>query len=390
VNFAWGFSGVSPQLEKNYSVRWTGVLVPEETSDYLIGFTGQDGYRLWLDNKPLVEDWTRHRPSSTQTKPLRLEKGRAYPIRIEYFQTIRGAEARLVWTIPGRGEQKAVDAASNADLVVLALGLTARVEGEEMNVHAQGFSGGDRTSLDLPRPQEELLERVVAQAKPTILVLLNGSALAVNWANENVPAILEAWYPGGEGGTAVAEAIHGDFSPAGRLPVTFYKSAGQLPAFEDYSMAKRTYRYFDGQPLYPFGYGLSYTAFAYQNVKADRENVGAGYSLTITAEVTNTGAMAGEEVVELYLTHEGVEGAPLRALEGIKRIALGRGEHRAVSFTLRHRELSVVDPSGKRRIMPGKVDVWVGGGEPLVLPGIPKASGGETSFTITGEATLPD
>jgi len=390
VNFAWGFSGVSGKLRKNYSVRWTGVLVPEETGDYLIGFTGQDGYRVWLDGNLIVEDWTSHRPSSTQTKPLHLEKGRAYRIRIEYFQTIRGAEARLVWSNPGREEQKAVDAAGNADLLVLALGLSARLEGEQMNVHAEGFSGGDRTTLDLPGPQEDLLKRLVAQGKPTILVLMNGSALAVNWANENVPAILEAWYPGGEGGTAVAEAIRGDFSPAGRLPVTFYKSADQLPAFEDYSMAKRTYRYFDGEPLYPFGYGLSYTAFAYKNVKADRENVAAGESLTIRAEVTNTGAMAGEEVVELYLTHEGIAGAPRRALEGVERFALRRGEQRTVSFTLRDRELSLVDPSGKRRIMPGKVDVWVGGGQPLALPALPKASGGGTSFTITGEATLPD
>jgi beta-glucosidase len=390
VNFAWGFSGVSPQLAKNYSVRWTGVLVPQETSDYLLGFTGQDGYRVWLDNNLLVEDWTTHRPSSTQTKQVHLEKGHVYSIKIEYFQTIRGAEARLQWTIPGRGEQEAVDAAKNADLVVLALGLTARIEGEEMNVHAEGFAGGDRTSLDLPKPQEELLERVVAVGKPTILVLMNGSALAVNWANKNVPAILEAWYPGGEGGTAVAEALAGDFSPAGRLPVTFYKSVDQLPAFEDYSMAKRTYRYFDGEPLYPFGYGLSYTSFVYKNVKVDHDNIGPGDMVTISADVSNTGAMDGDEVVELYLTHEDIDSAPLRALEGVQRVHLARGEHKTVSFTLHDRELSVVDPAGKRKITPGKVNVWVGAGQPIALPGIQKPAGAEASFTITGEAALPD
>jgi beta-glucosidase len=259
-----------------------------------------------------------------------------------------------------------------------------------MNVHAEGFAGGDRTSLDLPTPQEDLLERVVAVGKPTILVLMNGSALAVNWANENVPAILEAWYPGGEGGTAVAEAIAGNFSPAGRLPVTFYKSVDQLPAFEDYSMAKRTYRYFDGQPLYPFGYGLSYTKFSYGNLKLDRESVGPADSITITADVANTGAMRGDEVVELYLTHEGIDGAPIRALGGMQRVHLARGEHRKISFTLRGRELSVVDESGKRKIIPGKVDVWVGGGQPVEMPGITKPAGGQTSFTITGESTLPD
>ncbi|HKW17473.1 MAG TPA: glycoside hydrolase family 3 C-terminal domain-containing protein [Terriglobales bacterium] len=390
VNFAWGFSGVSPQLANNYSVRWTGVLVPNETSDYLIGFRGQDGYRLWLDNNLLVEDWTTHRPSSTQTKQVHLEKGHAYLIKIEYFQTIRGAEARLLWTIPGRSEREAVDAAKNADLVVLAMGLTARIEGEEMNVHAEGFSGGDRTSLDLPKPQEELLERVVAAGKPTVLVLMNGSALGVNWANENVPAIVEAWYPGGEGGTAVAEALAGDFSPAGRLPVSFYKSVDQLPPFDDYSMAKRTYRYFDGQPLYPFGYGLSYTSFAYKNLKVDHGSIGPHDAVTISADVANKGAMPSDEVVELYVTHEEIKGAPIRALEGVQRIHLGRGEHKTLSFTLRDRELSVVDPSGKRKIVPGKVDVWIGGGQPIEVPGIPKPAGAETSFTITGESALPD
>ena len=390
VDFAWGFSGVNTELAKNYSVRWTGVVVPSETSDYLIAFTGQDGYRVWLDGNVAVEDWTTHRPSSTQTKSMHLEKGHAYPLKIEYFQTIRGAEARLKWSIPGRQEQLAIDAARSSDLVILALGLTARVEGEEMNVHADGFSGGDRTSLDLPKPQEDLIERIAATGKPIVLVLLNGSALAVNWADEHVPAILEAWYPGGEGGTAVAEALAGDFSPAGRLPVTFYKSVDQLPPFEDYSTAKRTYRYFDGEPLYPFGYGLSYTAFTYTNPKVDRDNVGPSDAVTISAEVRNTGAMAGDEVVELYLTHGGVAGAPIRALEGFQRVHLNRGERKTVSFTLRDRELSIVDEAGKRRIVPGAVDVWIGGGQAAERSSQPKAAGVETKFVINGERVLPD
>ena len=390
VDFAWGFSGVSPQLAKNYSVRWAGVLVPSETSDYLIGFTGQDGYRVWLDGNPLVEDWTTHRPATSQTKQVHLEKGHTYPIKIEYFQTIRGAEARLKWTIPRREEQRAVEAARNADLVILAMGLTARIEGEEMNVQAEGFSGGDRTSIDLPKPQEDLMVRIVAAGKPTVLVLMNGSALAVNWADQHVPAILEAWYPGGEGGTAVAEALAGDFSPGGRLPVTFYKSVDQLPAFEDYSMAKRTYRYFDGEPLYPFGYGLSYTSFGYSNAKVDRESVSPTDAVTISAEVANTGAMPGDEVVELYVTHSGIPGAPIRSLAGFQRVHLDRGAHKIISFTLRDRDLSIVDESGKRRIVPGTVNVWIGGGQPVGRTGVPKPAGTETKFTIAGEAALPD
>ena len=261
MNFSWGYAGVSPQLKHDYSVRWTGVLVPPTTGEYLLGFTGQDGYRFWLDDEIVAEDWTAHRPATTQTRALHLEKNHPYQVKIEYFQTIRGAEAHLVWGRPSEDEEKALAAARNSDLVVMVMGLSARIEGEEMNVQAEGFAGGDRTSINLPVPQQKLLEHVHAIGKPTVLVLINGSALAVTWADEKLPAILEAWYPGEEGGTAIAEALAGDFSPAGRLPVTFYKSVDELPAFEDYSMAKRTYRYFDGEPLYPFGFGLSYTTF---------------------------------------------------------------------------------------------------------------------------------
>src|SRR5262249_53099316 len=243
-------------------------------------------------------DWTPHRPATVQTKPLHLLQNHAYTIKIEYFQTVRFAEARLIWSLPKIEQQAALNAARNADLAVMVLGLSARIEGEEMNVHAEGFAGGDRTSIDLPRPQEELLEAVHAMHKPIVLVLLNGSALAVNWADKNIPAILEAWYPGGEGGTAVAEALAGDFSPAGRLPVTFYKSVDQLPPFEDYSMAKRTYRYFEGDPLYPFGFGLSYTSFSYSNARIDHDNIPANGTVTVSIDITNTGTMAGDEVVQ--------------------------------------------------------------------------------------------
>jgi beta-glucosidase len=390
VDFRWGFSGVSEQLSKNYSVRWTGVLAPSETGDYLIGFSGQDGYRVWLDDNIVVEDWTTHRPATLQTKQVHLEKDHPYALKIEYFQTIRGAEARLLWGMPEGERQELMATVRNADLVVMVLGLTARIEGEEMNVHAEGFSGGDRTRIDLPAPQEELLKSVHAIGKPVVLVLMSGSALAVNWADDNVPAILEAWYPGGEGGTAVAEALAGDFSPGGRLPVTFYKSVDQLPAFDDYSMAKRTYRYFDGEPLYPFGYGLSFTTFTYSNARVDNANVAADGSATVSVDVTNTGSMAGDEVVELYLTHPGVAGAPLRALKGFQRVHLARGQKKTVSFTIRDRDLSIVDEAGKHRIVPGTVKVWIGGGQPVSRPGIPKPAGAETQFTITSEATLPD
>jgi beta-glucosidase len=383
-------NGVNKDLLRNYSVRWTGVVTPTASGDYVVGFSGQDGYRVWLDGNLIADDWTTHRPSTNMTKQMHLEKGHAYAVKIEYFQTVRSAEAKFIWGIPAAENQHMLDAVRSADLAIVVAGLSARIEGEEMKVTADGFKGGDRTKIDLPAPEQAMLEQVYGLGKPTVLVLMNGSALSVNWADEKVSAIVEAWYPGGEGGTAVAEALAGDFSPAGRLPITFYKSVDQLPPFEDYSMAKRTYRYFDGEPLYPFGYGLSYTSFTYSNAKVDNVSVAADGTITVSVDVANSGAMAGDEVVQLYLTRAGIAGAPLRALQGFQRMHLNRGEKKTVSFTLRDRALSVVDADGKRRIMPGSVDVWVGGGQPVVRSGLAKAAGAETKFTITGEATLPD
>jgi beta-glucosidase len=389
VDFVWKEAGGAEVLPRNFSVRWTGVLVPPDDGEYQIDFTGDDGYRVWLDGTLLFEDWGRH-PRSTRTKSLHLEKGHAYALKIEYFETTRGAQARLLWTPPGDPVQDAGEAARNSDLVVMVLGLSPTIEGEEMKVQVEGFSGGDRTRIDLPAPQKQLLERVVAVGKPTVLVLLNGSALAVNWADENVPAILEAWYPGGEGGTAVAEALAGDFSPAGRLPVTFYKSVDQLPPFEDYAMAGRTYRYFQGEPLYPFGYGLSYTSFAYSKPKVNHRKITADDSVTLSVEVENTGPFASDEVVQLYLTHPGVAGAPIRALCGFQRLHFNRGEKRTVSFTLSGRDLSIVDEAGKRRIVPGKVEAWIGGGQPGSPPGQARPSGVSAAFSITSESMLPN
>ena len=392
IDFNWGDAGVSPQLLNKYSVRWTGVLVPPESGDYLLGFTGEDGFRIWLDGAPLVEDWTLHRPANTEAKELHLEKGRTYSLKIEYFQNIRISEARLIWSLPGGEEAQAVAVASSADRVIAVMGLSPRIEGEEMKVSADGFASGDRTRIDLPAPQEQLLKRISSLGKPTVLLLTNGSSLAVNWAaaNRDIPAILEAWYPGGQGGTAVAEALAGDFSPAGRLPVTFYKSVDQLPAFDDYSMAERTYRYFEGEPLYPFGFGLSYTSFTYDQQAVDHARISAKDSVTISVNVRNTGPVAGDEVVQLYLTHLDVKGTPLRALKGFVRIHLDRGEKRTVKFVLHGRDLSVVDASGKHRIVPGTVEAWIGGGQPVSTASLAKPAGVEAQFTIAGEATLPD
>ena len=240
------------------------------------------------------------------------------------------------WVVLGdSGLAEAVRAAEQADAVVLCLGLTAQLEGEEMPVEIAGFRGGDRTSIDLPAAQERLLERIVAVGKPTVLVLMSGSAVAVNWAQEHVPAIIEAWYGGQAAGSALADVLFGDYNPGGRLPVTFYKSVNDLPPFDDYRMAGRTYRFFKGTPLYPFGYGLSYTTFAYKNLRTSTGTLGASDTVIVRVDVTNTGRRSGDEVAQLYVRHLGsrVE-RPTEDLRGFRRVTLKPGETRTVEFSL--------------------------------------------------------
>jgi beta-glucosidase len=268
---------------------------------------------------------------------------------------------------------------------VLVLGISAGLEGEEMTVKVDGFRGGDRTDLNLPRLQEALLKAVAAVGKPVVVVLLSGSALAVNWANDNVPAIMHAWYPGGEGGTAVADVLFGDYNPAGRLPVTFYKSVDQLPPFTDYSMQGRTYRYFKGEPLYPFGFGLSYTSFAYSNLRFDSRSVKAGQPINVTVDVKNVGDRAGDEVVQLYITDVAASvPVPIRSLIGFNRISLKPGEKQTVMFTITPRQMSLIDDAGKRIIEPGEFLVSAGGGQPS-LKGVISAK-----FSVTGTLELPE
>ncbi|HTJ86654.1 MAG TPA: glycoside hydrolase family 3 C-terminal domain-containing protein [Terriglobales bacterium] len=386
IDFSWQ-KGINSEMSENFSVRWTGSLVPPVTGDYQIGFTGTDAFHIWLDNQ-LIGESRYSDTSKTRLKTIHLEAGHAYPIRIECSQEGSSGIARLVWHEPG-DKKDYTDAVSKADLIIAVLGLAGELEGEEMPINVEGFSGGDRTSLDLPRAQEELLKDLVASGKPVVVVLMNGSALAINWAAEHAKAILEAWYPGEEGGTAVAEALAGDFSPGGRLPLTFYKSVDQLPAFDDYNMKGRTYRYFTGEPLYPFGYGLSYTSFGYSNLHFDKESLGANDDLTARVDVKNTGTMAGDEVVEVYVTHPSVEAAPARALAGFKRIRVTPGATEHVQITVTNRQLSVVDGDGTRKVVPGELQVWVGEGQPATRDGLAKTAGLEGTVKISGEAVLP-
>jgi beta-glucosidase len=316
-----------------------------------------------------------------------LEQGKKVPVKIRYGLTKAGpVQAQLIWSkYDPSPSPEAIAAAKNADVVVAVLGITAELEGEEMPVNEDGFKGGDRTSIDLPKPEEELLKAVAGTGKPVVLVLSNGSALAVNWAKENVNAILESWYPGEEGGAAIAETLSGKNNPAGRLPVTFYTGVEQLPDFEDYSMKNRTYRYFTGKPLFPFGYGLSYTTFSYGGLTLLKNAINAGDPLAAEVTVTNTGMLEGEEVAQVYLSFPNVPGAPLRALRAFKRIHMKPGESQKVAFELKDRDLSMVSESGDPIIAEGKYSVSVGGGQPNA--GAPTVSG---TFQIKGTKRLPE
>jgi beta-glucosidase len=363
------------------STRWTGFIKAPETGTYTFRYAAENGYRVFIDGKPVVEEWGVGDAPSILSGTTTLEAGKIYPIRVEAWQRGQRGEQELVWNRPGDTGARAVEAARNADLVIFVGGLSARIEGEEMRVEAEGFEGGDRTKIDLPKPQQDLLQQVHAVGKPVVLVLMNGSALAVNWADQNVPAIVEAWYPGGSGGTAVAELLAGDYSPAGRLPVTFYRTLDDLPGFTDYSMQNRTYRYHKGEVLYPFGHGLSYTSFAYSNPRAV---VNSNGSVSVTVDVANTGGMDSDEVVQLYLSRPGMPDQPIRSLVAFDRIHLAKGEKRTVSFTLDERALSIVDAQGVRAVQPGKVDLWIGGGQPVSRTGLKQAPGAAASFTLAG------
>jgi beta-glucosidase len=352
---------LSGQWGDSFSVRWTGFLVPPQSGPYRLAVNGFSAYDLLLDGETLVTYRDVHHPR-IKSKDIDLEGGRFYKIQLDYVSQGLDPQVQLLWAyLDADYLTGALETAAKADVIIAALGLSPDLEGEEMPVDVEGFFGGDRTDIALPSPQENLLQELHALGKPMLLVLLNGSALAINWAAEHVPAILEAWYPGQAGGEALADVIFGDFNPAGRLPVTFYRSVDDLPPFEQYSMENRTYRYFTGEPLYAFGHGLSYTTFSYDNIQVDREEVEAGGKVDISVDVTNCGRRAGEEVVQLYTRQTAVPPRPLKELKGYKRISLEPGECKTVTFTLYANQLAVYDEELLAALHPDKVEVLIGG-----------------------------
>jgi beta-glucosidase len=362
------------------SARWTGFITAPDTGDYDIGLSGSNA-QLWVDGALAVTNGDRQR--TPQMKTLHFEKGHRYALRIDQSPG-KGPVIRLVWNpVVSDPLNRAVEAAKQADLVVAVAGISSALEGEEMTVNLPGFKGGDRTSLDLPAEEENLLKAVQATGKPMALVLMNGSALSVNWAAEHANAIIDAWYPGEQGGNAIGQTLSGASNPSGRLPVTVYTGVDQLPPFEDYAMKGRTYRYFTGKPLYPFGHGLSYTRFAYEAPVLSARTVKAGATLGVDAQLRNVGKLAGDEVVQLYLGFPQQPGMPIRALRGFTRVHLAPGETRKVHFDLDPRDLSSVTEAGQRVVAPGAYVLSVGGGQPGT--GAPVA---QARFTITGSAML--
>lgn len=402
IDFDWaGLNPIPSALITVFSVRWTGTFTPPAPGDYRIGVDvggcypceHADNFRFYLDDKLLEE-----RPTTPDLMiPIRFADTGSHKIRLDYSHS-RGdmnralsfggdaAGITLLWDPPEDAlRNEAVAAAQKVDVIVACVGISRDLESEEnagMRLGPPGFYGGDRTDIALPQPQQDLLKALAATGKPVILVLMSGSAMAVD--SDSASAILEAWYPGEEGGTAIAETIAGDNNPAGRLPVTFYKSVADLPPFDDYSMRGRTYRYFTGQPLFPFGFGLSYAQFEYSALKLSSTELNAGSSLEVDADVRNTSQRDGDEVAELYLTFPKSEDAPIRALRGFTRVQIPGGETRHIHFVLGPRDLSEVNDAGDRIIAPGDYTISVGGAQPG--SGLPVV---ESHFTITGTKTLP-
>lgn len=360
VDFYWKTSPVDPDLiADNFSVHWSGLLVPAESGAYKLQTT------RWTSAKLNGEEIT----SETYT----LEAGEPYELEVTlsmseiWPRNTVEPESRLKWVEVSQDlHAEAMAAAEDADVILFMGGIDANLEGEEMDVHIDGFLGGDRTHLNLPAVQEALIKDLHATGKPVVLVNFSGSAMALNWEDENLPAIIQAFYPGERAGAAIADLLWGEFSPSGRLPVTFYPSLDGMPAFDDYSMENRTYKYYEGEPLYAFGHGLSYTDFAYSDITAP-ETYTPGAPMPVSVTVTNTGDMASREVVQAYLTRESrANGSvPRVELAGFKLVELEPGESVVVDLLIAADRIGYYDEAGELTFpTSGEIGVSIGGGQP--------------------------
>jgi beta-glucosidase len=419
VQSDWEYAKPAPQVETmNYSVRWSGTITAPAAGHYAFSldsgdsfpYSPKESYRLIIDGKVLGEGSLRQHVdistmgnfkastgASTTAPPLMDfpkppsipydfadTQPHAFVLEYSHSGDHSGGGLTLQWEAPAQAQlDEAAAQAKQADVVVAFVGLSPHLEGEEMRIKIDGFNGGDRTSIDLPASQQRLLEAIAATGKPLIVVLQSGSAVALNWAKDHANAIVAAWYPGVEGGTAIRRTLDGMNNPAGRLPLTFYAGIEDLPAFTDYSMKNRTYRYYTGKPLWGFGYGLSYTKFTYGPVKLSADSLKAGDPITATVTVTNAGTMAGDEVVEAYLKTPQADG-PRHSLVAFERLKLTPGTSKQVTLRIDPRSLSSVDDQGNRSILAGKYSLAVGGAQPEETQ-----AKTEVVFTVNGTAPLP-
>ncbi|MCK4750981.1 MAG: glycoside hydrolase family 3 C-terminal domain-containing protein, partial [Bacteroidales bacterium] len=376
VDFYW-WDGEPPAeglTDDDYSVEWTGYLVPRKSGIHALGVEGKY-FQFIFDTDTLLTHNNIHHPNKTYRK-RELEAGRPYKIKLVMLDKHGDASCTLHWEEPDQPLlREAVQMAAWADHVVLVMGLTARLEGEEMRgLELEGFNRGDRTSLDLPEVQSRLIRRIAATGKPVTLVLMTGSAVSITRENDQLPAILQAWYGGEGAGSAVADVLFGDYNPAGRLPVTFYRSVEDLPAFEEYAMEGRTYRYFENEVLYPFGYGLSYSTFSYNNLILEKKEISPDESLIVSVDVTNRGPVDGEEVIQMYIRDvESKATRPLKDLRGFERVLVKTGQTIAVTMTLGPDDLAYYDEEvGDYVVEPGQYDILVG------------PSSSDTALLVTG------
>ena len=391
IDFDWDRVAPAPGVPAHrYAVRWSGELVPPAPGQYQLDLaidrcfdcSGHDTYRLYLDGQ-LIAD------GSGAARPLMFENTSPHTLKVELLHASADGGVHLEWRPPEKALlAEALTVGRRADAIVAVVGLSPRLEGEALRIEVPGFAGGDRTSLDLPAAQRHLLATLARTGRPLIIVLQAGSAVALDpEVRAKAKAILVAWYSGGQGGRAIAQTLAGINNPSGRLPVTFYRSVADLPAFDDYTMVGRTYRYFTRQPDFPFGYGLSYTTVRYADLELSTRKLDAGENIAGRVRVTNIGSRAGEEVVQLYLSHPDMRSAPLHALAGFQRVHLQPSESKWVSFVITPRQMSLVDEEGRRAVMPGRMVLYAGGGQPGYGPTFGPTL--EDSIMITGELPLP-
>lgn len=366
INFWWyDETPVTGKMADDFSITWEGFINVPQSGEYALGINACNSAKMYFEDSLRISFDSPHSPSQHSFN-VHLEKGKDYPVRIEFQSYGNDPQAHLLYDkVDGDLEQAALSLARKSDLLIVCMGLSPYLEGEEMPIHVEGFAGGDRTDIKLPSTQENLLKKIVATGKPVVMLLMGGSAVAVNYAVDHIPGILECWYPGEFGGKAIAEVLFGEQNPSGKLPVTFYRSVNDLPDFENYSMENRTYKFFQGDVLFPFGHGLSYTTFAYNGLQISPDDLSQAGDVTVSVDVKNTGGMAGSEVVQLYVSDEVASvKVPMLALEGFEKILLQPGESRKVTFTVSPEQLAFINNRGERILETGTFKFYVGGKQP--------------------------